>query len=76
MSRRPVVASHNAPQNADNPRGKPQNPSLLLALELNLKVAILDPIGEPEIKTYKQLLEKMAQAFLACLADSSVTGEV
>lgn len=47
-----------------------------LAQELNLKVAILDPIGEPEIKTYKQLLEKMAQAFLACLANSSVTGEV
>lgn len=47
-----------------------------LAQELKLNVAILDPIGEHEITSYQQLLEKMAQAFLACLANRSVTGEM
>ena len=47
-----------------------------LAQELNLKVAILDPIGEEQVTSYKELLEKMAQTFLACLTNRSVTGEV
>ena len=48
-----------------------------LAQELNLKVAILDPIGgEEQVTSYKQLLEKMAQTFLACLTNRSVTGEI
>lgn len=47
-----------------------------LAEELNVRVAALDPIGEEDVTTYKQLLEKMGQAFLTCLTDRSVTGKL
>ncbi len=47
-----------------------------LAAELELNVAVLDPIGEEDVASYQQLLEKMAQAFSACLANGSVAGEM
>lgn len=47
-----------------------------LARELEVQLAIIDPIGEEQVTSYQQLLEYMAQAFLACLAGTSSLGEL
>ncbi len=40
-----------------------------LAKELNLQLGILDALGSQNVKTYDQLLERMAEAFSHCLAN-------
>lgn len=40
-----------------------------LAATLNLRIGLLDPIGEQQVSSYSQLLEQLGQSFLACLAD-------
>lgn len=39
-----------------------------LAKQLDLRLGLLDPIGDDQVKSYRELLEKMGQAFSACLA--------
>lgn len=39
-----------------------------LAKELDLRLGQLNPIGDSQVKSYKELLERMGQAFSACLA--------
>lgn len=39
-----------------------------LAKELDLRLGQLNPIGDNQVKSYKELLEGMGQAFSACLA--------
>lgn len=38
-----------------------------LAKELDLRLGYVDPIGDNQVKSYRELLEKMGQAFSACL---------
>ncbi len=40
-----------------------------LARTLNLRIGLLDPIGERQVSSYNQLLEQLGQSFLTCLAD-------
>jgi zinc transport system substrate-binding protein len=41
-----------------------------LALELHLRIGILDALGVQGEPSYEQLLEQMADAFSACLTNS------
>lgn len=47
-----------------------------LAHELELQLAIIDPIGGDKVNSYQQLIEQMAQAFLSCLANTSGLGKL
>lgn len=40
-----------------------------MAKELNLRLGLLDPIGDNQVKSYRELMEQMGQAFSACLAN-------
>ncbi|MDR7088739.1 MULTISPECIES: zinc ABC transporter substrate-binding protein [Cellvibrio] len=40
-----------------------------LAKTLNLRIGLLDPIGEQQVSSYQQLLQQLGQSFLTCLAD-------
>lgn len=40
-----------------------------LATKLNLRIGLLDPIGERQVSSYHQLLLQLSQSFLTCLAD-------
>ena len=40
-----------------------------MALALNLRIGLLDPIGDQQVSSYQQLMEQLGQSFLACLAD-------
>jgi zinc transport system substrate-binding protein len=39
-----------------------------LAKTLNLRIGLLDPIGEQQVSSYQQLLQQLGQSFLTCLA--------
>ena len=39
-----------------------------MAAQLNLRIGLLDPIGNQEVSSYEQLLNTMGASFLACLA--------
>lgn len=45
---------------------------LAMATELNLRVSMLDPIGNAQVSSYSQLLNNLGEAFLTCLAQGSV----
>lgn len=45
-----------------------QRSARALAEELRLRIGVLDPIGGEHISTYRELIEAMAEDFLACLA--------
>jgi len=40
-----------------------------MAKKLNLRIGLLDPIGEQQVSSYQQLLQQLSQSFLTCLAD-------
>lgn len=40
-----------------------------MAKALNLRIGLLDPIGEQQVSSYQQLLQQLSQSFLTCLAD-------
>ena len=40
-----------------------------MALTLNLRIGLLDPIGDQRVSSYQQLLQQLGQSFLTCLAD-------
>jgi zinc transport system substrate-binding protein len=40
-----------------------------MAKTLNLRIGLLDPIGEQQVSSYQQLLQQLGQSFLTCLAD-------
>jgi zinc transport system substrate-binding protein len=40
-----------------------------MAKTLNLRIGLLDPIGEQQVSSYQQLLQQLSQSFLTCLAD-------
>ena len=40
-----------------------------MAASLNLRIGLLDPIGDQRVSSYQQLLEQLSQSFLTCLAD-------
>lgn len=40
-----------------------------MAKSLNLRIGLLDPIGEQQVSSYQQLLQQLSQSFLTCLAD-------
>lgn len=40
-----------------------------MAQTLNLRIGLLDPIGEQQVSSYHQLLQQLSQSFLTCLAD-------
>lgn len=40
-----------------------------MASKLNLRIGLLDPIGEQQVSSYQQLLQQLSQSFLTCLAD-------
>ncbi len=40
-----------------------------MATKLNLRIGLLDPIGEQQVSSYHQLLQQLSQSFLTCLAD-------
>jgi len=40
-----------------------------MAATLNLRIGLLDSIGDQQVSRYQQLLQQLSQSFLACLAD-------
>ncbi len=40
-----------------------------MAASLNLRIGLLDPIGDQQISSYQQLLQQLSQSFLTCLTD-------
>lgn len=40
-----------------------------MAKTLNLRIGLLDPIGEQQVSSYHQLLQQLSKSFLTCLAD-------
>jgi zinc transport system substrate-binding protein len=40
-----------------------------MAKTLNLRIGLLDPIGEQQVSSYQQLIQQLSQSFLTCLAD-------
>lgn len=40
-----------------------------MAETINLRIGLLDPIGEQKISSYQQLLQQLGESFLTCLAD-------
>lgn len=40
-----------------------------MAKTLNLRIGLLDPIGEQQVSSYQQLLQQLSQSFLTCLTD-------
>ena len=40
-----------------------------MAATLNLRIGLLDPIGDQQVSSYAQLLQQLGQSFLTCLAD-------
>jgi zinc transport system substrate-binding protein len=40
-----------------------------MAKTLNLRIGLLDPIGDQQVSSYQQLLQQLSQSFLTCLAD-------
>jgi len=40
-----------------------------MAKTLNLRIGLLDPIGEQQVSSYQQLLQQLSQSFLTCLAN-------
>ncbi|HSC69550.1 MAG TPA: zinc ABC transporter substrate-binding protein [Cellvibrio sp.] len=40
-----------------------------MAAALKLRIGLLDPIGDPQVTRYQQLLEQLGRSFLTCLAD-------
>lgn len=40
-----------------------------MAKTLNLRIGLLDPIGDQQITSYQQLMQQLSRSFLACLAD-------
>ena len=40
-----------------------------MAASLDLRVGLLDPIGDQQVSSYQQLLEQLGQGFLTCLAN-------
>ncbi len=40
-----------------------------MAASLDLRIGLLDPIGDQQVSSYQQLLEQLGQGFLTCLAD-------
>jgi zinc transport system substrate-binding protein len=46
-----------------------------MATELNLKMGVLDPIGNAQVSSYSQLLNNLGEAFLACLAQGGIEGK-
>lgn len=42
-----------------------------MVLSLGLKLGLLEPMGNPQVSTYSQLMELLAQSFLTCLADGA-----
>ena len=40
-----------------------------MAATLNLRIGLLDPIGDQQVSSYQQLLQQLSQSFLTCLAD-------
>jgi zinc transport system substrate-binding protein len=40
-----------------------------MAAALNLRIGLLDPIGNQQVSSYQQLLQQLGQSFLTCLTD-------
>ncbi len=40
-----------------------------MAATLNLRIGLLDSIGDQQVSSYQQLLQQLSQSFLTCLAD-------
>lgn len=40
-----------------------------MAKSMGLRIGVLDPIGDQQVSSYQQLLEKLGQSFLTCLAN-------
>jgi zinc transport system substrate-binding protein len=40
-----------------------------IAKSMDLRIGLLDPIGDQGVSSYEQLLKQLAQGFLTCLAN-------